>query len=180
VALYNLLAENPNNISLRDSLALIYFEQQQYASAALVAQQVVEVMPNDMFAVEIAAICFETLGVPSKALKYYQKLYLNNTDNIELLYQMTFLQIELGLNEEAMASAETLSNHPRSEESTLIFPTESGGGQEVNMKLAAIRLKGIIEEERGNSDKAKEFYANVLSQMPDFYVVQTQLDELNQ
>ena len=47
MALYDLLAENPNNYSLRDSLALLYLQQQQFASAALVAQEVAQVVPDD-------------------------------------------------------------------------------------------------------------------------------------
>ena len=39
MALYNLLAENPANPALYDSLALSYLQYNQSASAALVAQQ---------------------------------------------------------------------------------------------------------------------------------------------
>ncbi|MEM7298849.1 MAG: hypothetical protein AAF391_11355, partial [Bacteroidota bacterium] len=55
IAIYNLLAENPGNLPLYDTLALSYLQYQQYASAALVAQRVLEINPDDLFAVEIAA-----------------------------------------------------------------------------------------------------------------------------
>ena len=51
-ALYSLLAENPGNVALYDSLALIYFQYNQNASAALVAQQALQINPDDQFALE--------------------------------------------------------------------------------------------------------------------------------
>ncbi len=179
MALYSLLAENPNNAGLRDSLALIYFENQMYASAALVAQEVANVVADDMFATEIAAISFETLGVKNKALKFYERLYLNNTDDIGRLYKMGFLQMDLKLFEEAMSSAELLTNHKLAEETALIFPTDNNDGQEVNMKLSALRLKAMVEAARGNTAAAKEYYQSILKVKPDFELAKKELAELN-
>jgi tetratricopeptide (TPR) repeat protein len=178
MAIYSLLAENPNNVQLWDSLALVYFEQQQYASAALVAQEVATAVPTDMFATEIAAICFERLGVKNKALGFYEKLYLDNTEDINTLYKMAFLQNDLKLSEEAINSTDQLLNHPKAKEIKLVFPTEDGKGQEVSMDLAALRLKGMIEASRDNKVKAKEYYNQVLKANPNFEVVKKQLDDL--
>jgi tetratricopeptide (TPR) repeat protein len=180
MAIYNLIAENPNNIQLWDSLALIYFEQQQYASAALVAQEVVGVMPSDMFATEIAAIAFERLGVKNKALGYYEKLYLDESNDLNTLYKMAFLQNDLKLYEEAVNSTELLIANPKSKEIKLVFPTADGKGQEVTMESASLRLKAMIEVDRGNKEKAKEYYNQVLKVYPNFEVVKKQLEELSQ
>lgn len=178
MALYSLLAENPSNIGLRDSLAMIYFQNQKFASAALVAQEVVINEPSDMFACEIAAISFERLGVNNKALKFYEKLYLNNTDEIGRLYKMGFLQLELKLYEEALTSAEILTGHKQAEEVAFLFPTDDGKGQEVNMKISALRLKAMIEDERGNKQAAKEYYTSILKIKPDFEIAKKELAEL--
>ncbi|MEQ9230643.1 MAG: hypothetical protein RIF46_08160, partial [Cyclobacteriaceae bacterium] len=179
MALYNLLAENPNNAGLRDSLALIYFESQMYASAALVAQEVANFVPDDMLATEIAAISFENLGFKNKAFKFYERLYLNNTDDIGRLYKMGFLQMDLKLFEEALSSAELLTNHKLAEGTALVFPTEKSEGQEVNMKLSALRLKAMIEVARGNKEVAKEYYQNILKVKPDFELAKKELAALN-
>ena len=81
MALYNLIAEDPGNHILYDSLAKLYREYKQPISAALVAQQAININPNDMFAMEIAASSFDQLGAKDKALSYYAKLYLNGSDN---------------------------------------------------------------------------------------------------
>jgi tetratricopeptide (TPR) repeat protein len=178
VAIYNLLAENPNNIQLWDSLALVYFEQQQYASAALVAQEVATAVPSDMFATEIAAVCFERLGVKNKALGFYEKLYLDDTNDINTLYKMAFLQNDLKLHEEAINSTDQLLANPKSKEIKLVFPTADGKGQEVSMELATLRLKGMIEGSRNDKAKAKEYYNRVLKASPTFELVKKQLEEL--
>ncbi len=179
MALYSLLAENPNNIALRDSLALIYFEQQQYASAALVAQEVVSAVPSDMFAAEIAAISFERLGVKNKALGFYQKLFLDNSDDLNTLYKMAFLQYDLKLFEESANTADQLSTHALTKETNLIFPTPDGKGQEVSMEMAALRLKAMIEAAKGNKDKARELFNQVLKAVPAFDLVKQQIAELD-
>ena len=178
VALYNLLAENPSNIQLWDSLSLVYFEQQLYASAALIAQEVVSAVPSDMLAAEIAAISFERLGVKNKALIFYEKMYLNDSDDINTLYKMAFLQNDLKLFEESLTSTDQLLSNPKSKEVKLVFPTEDGKGQEVTMELAVLRLKGMIEASRSDTTKAREFYNQVLKAKPDFEVVKKQLEEL--
>jgi tetratricopeptide (TPR) repeat protein len=178
MALYSLLSENPNNIALRDSLALIYFEQQQYASAALVAQEVVSAVPSDMFAAEIAAISFERLGVKNKALSFYQKLFLDNSDDLNTLYKMAFLQYDLKLFEESANTADQLISHALTKETNLIFPTTDGKGQEVSMEMSALRLKAMIEAAKGNKDKAKELFNQVLKVVPDFELVKQQIAEL--
>ncbi len=179
MAIYDLLAENPNNVSLRDSLAMTYLQQQMYASAALVSQEVVSAVPDDMYATEIAAISFERLGVKNKALNFYEKLYLNNTDDIDRLYKMAFLQMDLKLFEEALASVTQLTSHKLAPETTLIFPTDDGQGQEISMEHAAERLKGMIEEARGNKEEAVNIFKELLKSKSDFEVVKKQLAELD-
>lgn len=180
MALYNLLAENPNNIALRDSLALLYFQQKQFASAALISQEVANLAPDDMFATEIAATSLERLGAKDRALVFYERLLLNNSSSLNYLYKVAFLQYDLALHEEALVSAQLIQDNEASAESMVIFPTEDEKGQEVSMKIVAVRLMGMVEELRGNKEKAKEYYHAVLKEMPDFEVVKQQLEKLSE
>ena len=178
VALYNLLAENPNHVGLRDSLALVFLESGMYASAALVSQEVAELVPQDLFATEIAALSFEKLGVKSKALKYYERLYLNDTDDIGKLYKMAFLQVDLKKYEEALISADQLISHKLSEKTSLLFPKSDGNNQEVSVKIASLRIKSMVEKERGNEDQAIKYLEEIIVQIPDFELVKNELADL--
>ena len=179
MAIYNLLAENPNNVALYDSLALLYIQYDQTASAALVAQQSLRIAPQNQFAMELAAVSLDQLGAKDKALDYYEKLYLANGD-INTLYKISFIQMEAGRFTESSTSADIVISDPTSDESTITFPTTDGGGQEVKLKAAAHRIKAMILQEQGDVEGAKAKYLEVLEMHPGFQIVQQQLRNLTQ
>lgn len=178
MSLYNMLAENPNNSALYDSLALIYYQYSQFASSALVSEQSLRVNPNNLFAAEIAGSSFDQLGVKDKAIPYYEKLYLANND-LGTLYKIGFLQLEVGRFAEADTSADILIGDSKAEESTIGFPTEDGQRQEVSLKIAAHRLKAMILERKGERESALKAYLEVLEMSPGLQIVQSQIQVLN-
>ena len=177
MALYNLLAENPGNAALYDSLALSYFQFNQHISAALAAQQALRLNPSDMFAAEVAAAAFDQVGAKDKALINYEKLYLD-TQDVNTLYKISFLQYELQRYAEATTSLDIIIADPASKESSIIFPTTDRKGQEVPVDVAAYRVKAMIEEAKGNTEVAKVKYLEVLEMFPGLEVVQQQLRDL--
>ncbi|MEQ9404099.1 MAG: hypothetical protein RIM99_10960 [Cyclobacteriaceae bacterium] len=178
MAIYNLLAENPGNAALYDSLALIYLQYGQYASSALVSQQSIRINPNNLFATEVAATSFDNLGVKDKAIPYYETLYLSNND-LSILYKISFLQMELARYGEAVTSSDIIMNNEESKELMIRFPTEDGNGQEVPLNVAAHRVKAMVEESKGNKAEAQKLYLKTLEMYPGFQIVQSQLQALN-
>ena len=176
-ALYSLLAENPGNVALYDSLALLYLQYNQNASAALVAQQALQINPQDQFAMEIAATGFDNLGAKGRALNNYEKLYLANGD-INTLYKVAFLQFELDRYAESNTSLDIIIGDPQSDERTIRFPTTDSKGQDVKLKVAARRLKAMILQDKGDIEGAKAKYLEVLEMHPGFQIVQQQLREM--
>lgn len=178
VALYNLLAENPGNVALYDSLAVLYLQYNQNPSAAIVAKQALEIDPQDQFAMEIAASALDNLNAKDQALVYYEKLHLSNGD-INTLYKISFLQFELERFAEASTSLDIIIGDPESDESVIVFPTSDGAGQNVKLKVAAHRVKAMILESKGDKETAKAKYLEVLEMHPGFQIVQQQLRELS-
>lgn len=178
MALYNLIATNPNSTTILDSLALWYFDDQQFVSSALVAQDASRMDPSDLFATEVAAVSFENLGVKDRAVNYYEKLYLANND-LSTLYKLSFLQLELKRYGEAINNADALIENPKSATMKLLFPINQNDTQEISMKAASIRLKGMIELDRGNKALAKEFYQKALALEPNFVILKQQIAELD-
>lgn len=177
MALYNLMAENPGNGALYDSLAILYFEYKQFISAALVAQQSLRINSQNQFAMEVAAVSFENAGAKERALDNYEKLYLANGD-INTLYKVAFLQFEQERFVEANTSLDIIIGDPQSDERTIGFPTTDGAGQEVKLKIAAHRVKAMIMEKKGDKEGAKAKYLEVLEMHPGFQIVQQQLREM--
>lgn len=178
MALYNLIAVNPNSAPILDSLALLYYQYQQYASAALVAKDAMMLNPEDAFAAEVSAVSFENLGVKNRAADSYEKLYLLNND-LGTLYKLAFLQMDLKRYGEAIANADVLIESPKAVELKLLFPVDDKKNQEISMKAAAVRLKGMIEEDKGNKAEAKKYYQEALTLEPEFAVLKQQITDLD-
>lgn len=178
MALYNLIATNPNSAPILDSLALLYYEYQQYASAALVAQDAMMINPQDAFAIEVSAVAFENLGVRNRAAESYEKLYLLNND-LGTLYKLAFIELDLDRYDEATANADVIIESSKSSELELIFPIDDKKTQNISMKAAAFRLKGMIEEDKGNKEEAKKYYQEALSLEPEFAVLIEQVADLD-
>lgn len=178
MALYNLIAENPGNPALYDSLALIYLRFNQMASAALVSQQSLKINNNNLFATEVAASAFDNLGVKDRAIPYYETLYLANND-LNVLYKIAFLQLELNRFGEATTSVDIILQNEESKSQIIVFPTEDQKGQDVPLNVAAHRIKAMVEEAKGNEDEAIRLYLATLEMLPGFQVVQGQLQLLN-
>lgn len=176
-ALYQLIAENPSNSALYDSLAILYLKYDQYVSATLVAQQSLMISPNNEFAIEIAASGYDNLGVKDKATTFYEKLYLSNND-INTLYKISFLQFEQQRFGEANASLDIIIGDSESETMMIGFPTADRKGQNVPLRVAAYRVKAMIEEVKGNKEVAMNKYLEVLNMYPGFQIVQQQLQEM--
>jgi tetratricopeptide (TPR) repeat protein len=180
MAIYNLISENPSNLPLYDSLALSYYQYNQFASAALVSQQALQMNPNNEFALDVAANSFERIGALDRALNYYEKMYLNS-NNTSLLYKIAFLQLDLERYEESNASLDQIIADPKSKEIMISFPmiNDENKSQDVPLDVAAHRVKGMIEASKGNVEGAKAKYIEVLNMYPGFQLVQRQIQELD-
>lgn len=178
MSLYNLIVLDPGNVALYDSLAILYFDSQKYASAALVAQDAMALNPNDAFAMELAAVSFDQIGAKAKAVEAYEKLYLSK-DDMGTLYRVAFLQLDLKRYSEAMQNADIIIASKQSENLQILFPTKENKQQEVSLKVAAIRLKAMVEQARGNKALARDFFQKALDIQPGFYLVQEQLAALD-
>lgn len=178
MALYNLLAYNPTNTAVLDSLALSYIDARQYPSAVLASADALRINPEDQLATEIAAVSFESLGLKDRAISYYETMYLSNND-INILYKIAFIQFDLKRFNESLASADIIIGDASAVKEQIIFQKNERENQEVSMVAAAYRLKAMIYEAQGNVDQAREQYNKALELAPDFAVAKIQLDELN-
>ena len=176
-ALYNLYVFNPN-VAFLDSLAILYYDQQEYVSAGLVAQDAVAINPNDMLATEIAALSFDNIGVSVKAIDFYEKLYVEN-EELGTLYRIMFLQYNLKRYEESMTNADIIIDHPKAKTTNLYFPVDDTQNQLINLEVAAYRMKGMIEQAKGNKGLAAQHFNKALELAPAFALLKRQIEELN-
>lgn len=177
-ALYNLLVENPQNDSILFSLSVLYFQNQQYASAAITANDVIAMNPNNTGALEVSAKSLENLGALDKALESYETLYLK-TDDYETLYQIAFLQYQLKRYGESLTNADILLGKKQADELTVNYQVSEQEQKDFPIKVALLNLKGLISEGQGDNAKAKSFYNEALKLAPDFPLAKANLERIN-
>lgn len=178
-ALYNMLAMNPNNNDILDSLAVYYFEYGQYASAAIVSKEAQKRNPDNILAYEIAAISFESLQIKDRALTEYESLFLKN-NNTFTLYKIAFLQYDLERFNEANTSADILLRRKEVGEQTIAFQKTDETQQEVPLSAALYNLKGIIAVQLDKPDEAEEMFNKALEVAPEFELAQINLKDVTE
>ena len=106
-ALYNLVALDPSDASLLDSLAYMYYEYQQYTSCLLVCLDILKINPDHLAALEMSAVSYENIGLKDKALTAYESIYLRN-NSIYTLYRIAVLQYDLDRPGESITNIKIL------------------------------------------------------------------------
>ncbi|HLT07083.1 MAG TPA: tetratricopeptide repeat protein [Cyclobacteriaceae bacterium] len=172
--LYDLIERNPENLRYRELLANIYFDMEQFSSAALVAMDILQINDKNINALEIAAYSLEQLGALDRALPHFESLHLLSGDLFSL-YKTSYLQYSLKKYDEALNSVNMLIKNKKSEEEMLAFPKKDNTTQEVSMQVAALNLKGLIYREQGNKAEAKAAFDEALKASPDFELAKDNL-----
>jgi tetratricopeptide (TPR) repeat protein len=176
-SLYNLVAMDPNDASLLDSLAYMYYEYQQFTSCLLVCIDIIKRNPDHLAALEMSAVSYEKLGLKDKALTSYESIYLRNS-SIYTLYRIAILQLELGRQGESLTNANILLEKEETKEAKVSISTEQGPGQ-ISLEAAVYNLKGLIESDQGNKEAARASYQQALSIEPEFALAKNNLEELD-
>jgi len=178
IKLFELIEKNPDNLFYAERLSSLYFEMEQYSSAALVALDILKADDKNIPALEVAAYSLEQLGALDKALPHFESLHLLSGDLFSL-YKTSYLQYSLKKYDEALNSVNMLIKNNKSEEEKLTFPKKDNTTQDVSMKAAALNLKGLIYKEQGSTTEAKAAFESALANAPGFEIVQQNLKELN-
>ena len=175
--LYDLMVRNPEDIRYMEALASLYFDGSQYTSAALVSLDLLQLNDKNIGALEVAAYSLEQLGALDRALPHFESLYLLTGDNFSL-YKSAFLQYNLKRYDEAMNSVNMLVKNAKAEEK-IGFPKSQTETQEINMKAAALNLKGLIYLDQNSKAEAKTAFNEAIALDPAFDQAKENLKKTN-
>jgi predicted Zn-dependent protease len=175
--LYELMVRNPEDIRYMEALASLYFDANQYTSAALIALDLIELNGKNIGALEVAAYSLEQLGALDRALPQFESLYLLTGDNFSL-YKSAFIQYNLKRYEEALNSVNMLVKNAKADEK-IGFPKSQTETQEVSMKAAALNLKGLIYLDQNSKAEAKTAFNEAISLDPAFIQAKENLVKAN-
>lgn len=167
-ALYTMIALNPADKALKDTLLFLYLNSGSFAQSVLLSREILAENPNNTTVQEIKAVSEQNLGLTKEALDSYEKLY-GETKNIYHLYQTAVLQYQLKRYGECNANLdEIIKNEKSGSEKVSINMGQNGATQEVNLKAAAYNIKGVMMLEGKREEEAKAAFEQALKLQPDF------------
>ena len=166
-ALYNMVAIQPDNVMLKDSLMREYLAISQWAPTYMISREILDIQPNNLFALEVSCISLQNLGLKQQALNEYESLYLK-TDRIDVLYTISFIQFELGNFNESLTNLDILMNKDMTQEMTVSVSKDENNRQEIPIKAQLNYLKSLIYIEQKNIELARKSLNEAISISPDF------------
>ncbi len=176
-ALYDLIVNNPQNDSLIFNLAYYYYDNQEFAPAMLVTQELIARQPKNPGYLELSGASFEAIGILDRALQNYETLYLL-TNSTPSLYKIAFLQYDLKRYSESLTNVNILLTKPDLADYPIGFNDAQGNPKDYPMQVAVMNLKGLLLEGNGDKEGAKQVYNEILQLSPDFQPAKANLAKL--
>ena len=142
-SLYKMIAIQPENVLLKDSLMREYLTISQWAPSYMISREILAMQPNNLFALEVSCISLQNLGLKQQALNEYESLYLKSD------------RIETGAEDIGEGMSVSVSKSDNSV-------------QEVLIRAQLNYLKGLIYLEQSKNEDAKKYFNIALTISPDF------------
>ncbi len=177
-ALVNMLVLNPSNQSLKDSLAILYFETGRYGNCLLVSQDILRNNKDNKMIMELKALSEQNLGMHKEAIADFQALYQKD-NNVYYIYQIASLQYQVKNYPDALLSIQKVLSSTTGTQGINIYYDEDQFQENVPLKAAAYNLKGITERDSGKKDAAKTSFNEALKLFPAFELAKQNLANLN-
>jgi tetratricopeptide (TPR) repeat protein len=177
-AIFTLIARNPDRIDYLDSLARIYFSMNAYPQALAAADFVLKSQPDNLQMLELSAICQNAMKNEKEALTLYEKLY-GKTKSVYHLYQIAVLQYSLQRNGECNKTIETILADKDALTQKIQISYDEENAQSVPLAAAAYNLRGVMEKDMKENDKAKKDFEEAIKVYPEFQLAKNNLDMMN-
>lgn len=173
-ALYQMIYLAPENKSLKDSLAILYFNIGSYTECILISREILSENSTNSSVLELKAISEQNIGMFKESLVDYEALYAKNK-NIYHLYQIATLQYELKRFGECDQSIATIIADKESEKQEISIVTGDRRQQKVPIKAACLNMRGVLALETGKNEIAKTSFQEALKISPDFFLAKNNL-----
>lgn len=178
-AMYNIIAIEGPQSTYKDSLAYLYFNRRNYLSCYLVAQDVLQVRPNNEEILEMSAFALESLGAGEKAIEEYQKLLTSSNSNY-YAYKISEMQYELQKYDDAFVSIQKAASLSDEGRHVITYQINQNYNQQVALKAAIPYLEGMIYLAKSDQSKAKVAFEKAVAAFPDFILAKEKLNNINE
>jgi tetratricopeptide (TPR) repeat protein len=180
-AAYYILAQNPDDVAWKDTLAGLYFSMQAFPQALQLSSEVLAKQPDNRRMLELQAIAFQAVGDAKSSLEMYEKLH-KLTRSLYHLYQIAVLQYGLKRVGECEASLDQIIAAPEAANETINITSGSNARplrRDVKLKAAALNVKGVLFKDKGDKANAKKLFEEALKIEPEFELAKNNMEELD-
>ena len=134
--IHRIITLDSNEFSLYDTLANLYFKQNRYNSANIIAKKALK-YTYDLNTLEIAAKSSKYLGKNDEAFDYYKLLFKAKPTDVPSLYEMGLHYTNSEFQDSALYYVNLVIVNPNSEKLILIQYLGDRGQQRIPYKSAA-------------------------------------------
>ncbi|MDX2001638.1 MAG: hypothetical protein SFW35_04365 [Chitinophagales bacterium] len=173
-AVFNMIAYNPNEATLKDTLTYLYYNNGQYVQSLLVGTEILEKSDTNQNILEIVAISQQNLGLYKESLESYEKLY-KLTKSVMHQYKIATLQYTLKRYGECGATIDKILSSKDSDQKINISDANRQS-QDVSIKAAVLNMNGVIYLELNQPELAKKSFEDALKLEPTFMLAKNNLE----
>ncbi len=156
-----------------DTLAILYLQSGANEAAVTIAKRALNVRESDELIYTLAKAS-KGLGNYEVALENYQKLLTKKPDNLELLYEVAYANINLSKLSEALPHIKTIIQHPESG-SAVMQEFIADGSQLLPYKAVAYNMLGFLQTKAGQDQEAVKSYEAAIQIFPKYYLANNNL-----
>lgn len=172
-SLNRIIAVDKYNADALDTLAVLYSSTGTYGAAAKVATRALNIRQSDVTLLVLAE-ANKNLGKYDVAIGQFSELLAKNPNDIKLLYNVAFTNINLNRLNDALPHIEALINHPNSG-TEVMKEFNADGSQVLPYRAVAFNMLGFLQMQAGQRAEAAASFENALRIFPKYYLAQNNL-----
>lgn len=176
VALHYLLAADPGNPFLQDSLAALYWRVGNLTACHRWCLELLKTRPNAGFVLQLAAGIEEQRGDFAAALEHYAHVY-QLAGGYFWRYKVAGLQFQLGRYGECGSNIESMLTDTAIDDELVHIDWGTGNG-DVPLRSALLNLRGNLELALNKEGLARKSFKEALKLAPGFGLARQNLDAL--
>lgn len=166
-ATQNIIANEGENSSFKDSLALLYYNSNNALSCHLLCEELLKSKPADVTLLELNATSLKSLGATKDAIEAYEKLFAVSQNRYHG-YELAQLQFGISRLAEAIVTINQAMERTKELEAKITFNIDKNQSQQVPLNAALLNLKGLVTYELKDEKTAASLFDDALKIMPEF------------
>lgn len=178
-AMYHMIALEPTQVALKDTLAALYFQRGAWPQVVLITTELLEANKENIAALELRAVANQSIGRAKESLEDYETLF-KASKNPYHLYEIASLQLAMKRFGECQISVNQLLADMSIKDKNIAITVQDGRSQDVPLAAAAMNLNGVLDLEQGKKEPAKVHFENALKVYPEFLLAKNNLDAMAQ